>query len=106
MNMEYECICDGRRWNGSIDRFEAAGDIFYARLSGRESGIDVICGRDPAGISFICLPDHDAGCRIAPLTDVFWNAERLTPLIGEVDAITVSNGPRMIANIIKSGYGR
>ena len=49
----------------------------------------VIFGKTSRGY-FACIPDFDAGCHLANLNDVFWNAERLTTALGIVDGVTVA----------------
>ncbi|WP_396127689.1 DUF6618 family protein [Dethiobacter alkaliphilus] len=39
---------------------------------------------------FACIPDHDAGCHLSHFKDRFWNTERLIPVLGVVDAVTVA----------------
>ena len=37
------------------------------------------------------MPDFGVGCHLVDLKDIFWNTEKLTAVLGEVDGITVAS---------------
>lgn len=65
------------RWKGAI-------------LGLREYASHVVFGKTVCG-GFACMPDFGAGCHLAGLNDKFWNTEKLTEVLGEVDGITVAS---------------
>ena len=46
------------------------------------------------------MPDLGAGCHLADLKDKFWNTEKLTKVLGNVDGITVASALYVLANEI------
>jgi hypothetical protein len=84
------------RWQGIIPRFVNHGSHYEIRIESR-SGIMVVVGKTAQG-GFACMPDHDAGCHLSHLKDRFWNTERLIPVLGEVDAITVAQALYTLAD--------
>ena len=75
-------------WDGAILRLDKYGSHCEMRIESR-SGIMVIFGRSSYG-NFACMPDFNAGCHLSDLKDKFWNAERLSEVLGDVDGLTVA----------------
>jgi len=44
------------------------------------------------------MPDYDTGCHLSNLKDKYWNTERLTAVLGEVDGITVAQALYVLAD--------
>jgi hypothetical protein len=84
------------RWKGIIPRFIKYGSHFEIRIESR-SGIMVVFGKTSQG-GFACMPDHDTGCHLGDFKDRFWNTERLTAVLGEVDGITVAEALYALAD--------
>jgi len=83
-------------WDGIIPRLKDYGSHYEIRIESR-SGIMVIFGKTSNG-GFACMPDHAVGCHLSDLTDKFWNTERLVPILGEVDGITVAQALYTLAD--------
>ncbi len=56
---------------------------------GRGSSMHAIVGPQANG-NFLCLPAYGVGSELSAYTDVFWNYERLSQLMGPVDATTLT----------------
>lgn len=91
--MEYICKYDGKSWIGAVTECEFKTDLFEIRVNGRESDYYVIVGSCEQG-DFISIPSAGVSCPMGDHTDVFWNFEKLFPLIGAIDATTVAYGIR------------
>ena len=85
-------------WQGAIIRFQERESYYELRIEAR-SGIMVLFGKCSRGY-FACMPDYDCGCHLSDLKDRFWNTEKLTELLGEVDGITVANALYALADKI------
>ena len=84
------------RWKGIIPKITDHGSHFEIRIESR-SGIMVVFGRTSQG-GFACMPDHDTGCHLRDYKNRFWNTERLTAVLGEVDGITVAEALYALAD--------
>ncbi len=91
--MEYICNYGGKSWIGTVTECEFKTDMCEFRVNGRESDYYVIVGSCQHG-NFICIPSAEVSCPMGDYDDVFWNFEKLYPLIGAIDATTVSYGIR------------
>lgn len=87
------------RWKGIISRLVNHGNYFEIKIESR-SGIMVVFGKTCAG-GFACMPDYGTGCHLVNLKDKFWNTERLTAVLGEVDGITVAQALFALADKIE-----
>lgn len=100
--MEYTCTRrDGTRtesWAGEITmlRCDRRNGQYEAEISGRGTYFHILAGRHKYG-NYLCIPNHDVGCELAELSDVFWNEEKLRGLMREVDAVTVAAGLAQLA---------
>lgn len=92
MLISFECVKKGKRktecWSGIIPRIIKYGSHYEIRIESR-SGIMVVFGKTTRG-GFACMPDFGVGCHLIDLKDIFWNTEKLTAVLGEVDGITVA----------------
>lgn len=79
--------------------------IYMAELLiyGRGSRMDAVVGRYGNG-QYICIPDLDTGCPLGSLTDTFWNQERLSGHVGEVDALTIANALEAVSEYLGDGW--
>lgn len=91
--MTFNCVKKtGKRsesWNGRISSIKEYGSHYEIKIESR-SGIVVLFGKTSQG-GFACMPDFDAGCHLVDLKDKFWNTERLTKALGQIDGITVAS---------------
>lgn len=86
--IEFNCTNTSETWTGKINYLKDYGNHYEMRIESR-SGIDVIFGCSSAG-NFVCIPNFNVGCHLAHLKDKFWNQEKLTSILGEVDGITLT----------------
>ena len=87
--MEFKCkdTYNKTAWSGRITNIVGFGSHIEFVIISR-SYIKVLIGNTSMG-GFACMPDYNAGCYIADLSDKFWNTEQLVGVIGDVDGITV-----------------
>ncbi|MGL6107931.1 hypothetical protein [Romboutsia sp.] len=81
-------------WNGKIEYFDKSETQLELHISSR-SFIHIIIGASEYG-NFACIPNFDGGCYLSEFKDVFWNSERLTKIMGEVDGITAAKAIEFI----------
>lgn len=94
----FECENEREKWIGEIKYIKNYGSHYEMYVEGR-SGLLVIFGEQSSG-NFLCIPNFNVGSELSHLTDRFWNTERLTPIIGEVDAITIAEALYEVNNLI------
>ena len=88
------------RWKASVDIIDSYGPFLELQFTGHGSSIHAITGPQRNG-NFICLPAYDVGSELAGYEDTFWNKERLSPIIGEVDAVTIVQGLRHLQRTVE-----
>ena len=64
--------------------------------------MNAVIGKYLSG-QYICIPDLDTGCPLSRLTDTFWNSERLSGRIPEVDAITIAYALEAVSEYLGGG---
>ncbi len=100
--MFFECVRKKgkktERWKGAILGFREYASHYEFRIESL-SGIMVVFGKTVCG-GFACMPDFGAGCHLAGLDDKFWNTEKLTEVLGEVDGITVASALYALSDIV------
>ncbi|WP_028309332.1 DUF6618 family protein [Desulfitibacter alkalitolerans] len=100
MQLSFECRMKTdsgiERWNGIIPKVVNHGSHFEIGIESR-SGITVVFGKTSNG-GFACMPDYNTGCHLSNLKDKFWNTEKLTAVLGEVDGITVAQALYVLAD--------
>ena len=96
--MQYICKYAGKSWIGTVTECEFKTDLFEIRVNGRESDYYVIVGNYQHG-NFICIPSAGISCPMGEHDDVFWNLEKLSKLIGVIDATTIVYGIKTAWNI-------
>lgn len=76
--MEYICILkDGSRSEtrtGELHLLRWSPGQYEAGINGRGTYFHILAGRHKYG-SYLCIPNHDAGCELSDFSDVFWNQE-------------------------------
>lgn len=85
-------------WDAGIRLIRRDGDTYEAEISGRGYSFHVIVGPQAGGF-YICIPNFNVGSELADPEDAFWNYERLAGSLGEIDAVTVSEGLRHLRRI-------
>jgi hypothetical protein len=91
--MEFRCFQTKENskveyWKGTIKCLTEGKELLEMYVESRSS-LHIIIGKTKYG-NFVCIPNYDVGCYLSRFNDIFWNTEKLTILIGEVDAITVA----------------
>ena len=93
----------GRRWTGEVKVIGCGTDAVELIIYGRGSCMNAVVGRYRNG-QYICIPDLDTGCPLGRLTDTFWNRERLSSHMPEVDAITVADALKAVSEYLGEGW--
>lgn len=44
----------------------------------------------------MCIPNYNVGCYLSRFNDLFWNSEKLSELMGEVDGVTAATAIKFI----------
>jgi hypothetical protein len=83
-----------QQWSGYIKLIHNYGSHFEIHIESR-SGFICMIGKYKYG-AFISIPAFGVGCELAGYSDYFWNYERLTKLMNQVDAITVAEALRCL----------
>lgn len=60
-------------------------------LEGRGSTFYAAVGHNSHG-SYLCIPMLYIGCELSRLNDEFWNRERISRFLNEIDTLTVVKG--------------
>jgi hypothetical protein len=84
MDLDDKIVC----WNGLIYDIHNYGNHYELKIESR-SNLTVIIGCTSSG-NFACIPDFNVGCHLSNLRDKFWNMERLSQIIGDVDGTTIA----------------
>ena len=82
-------------WTGTVTPIRRTAVTSEAEIRGRGSCFTVIVGEYAYG-RFLCIPDLNVGCPMSRWDDLFWNQERLSGLMNETDAVTVSAGVKAL----------
>ena len=104
--MDYDCSNikarkeENRYWKGRIVSYEKRNDGFEADITGRGSSFHLIVGETRHG-NYLCIPTWEVGSELADYNDTFWNCERIGKQLSTVDSITVANGIKAIAMLLK-----
>lgn len=77
-------------WNVNIKSIIDYNTYYEVIVEARGSSILILVGSTNE-YNWISLPIQEVSCSLSQFDDIFWNIERLTPLIGIVDASTVVN---------------
>lgn len=98
--MRFKCLeKHGKKiesWEGTITKINKHQECHEIWIRSRSS-IMVMVGTTSRG-NFVCCPDFNAGCHLVNLKDRFWNTERLTTILGNVDGITVAEALYILAD--------
>jgi hypothetical protein len=94
----FECQRGNDKWRSQIMELIDHGSHYEMIVEGR-TRIHIIFGEALAG-NFLCILNYRVSFSIAKLADTFWNTERISAEIGDVDAITVAQALYIIADSI------
>lgn len=101
----FRCSLPGnsRGWEGCAEVVRQGKSMAELIIAGRGSRMNVVIGKYLRG-QYICIPDLDTGCPLSSLTDVFWNRERLSGHLPEVDAITIAYALKEASEYLGGGW--
>lgn len=105
--MKYERSCSiyneatGKtdRWDLCLHIISREGSFTEFVANGRGSSMHAIVGPQANG-RFLCLPAYGVGSELAAFTDSSWNYERLSTLIGPVDATTIVTALKYLDTLV------
>lgn len=87
--MEFNCKTEDEKWSAIINQFQNYNSYYMANISARGSSINILVGSTD-NYNWVALPTYNISSELSHFSDVFWNTEKLTSLIGIVDAVTVA----------------
>lgn len=76
-------------WQARLTSINSYDDYYEVNVEARSTHFDMLVGRTD-NYYWVALPIQEVSCSLAYPTDIFWNAERLSSLIGTVDATTIA----------------
>ena len=86
-------------WTGKIIFCNIKNDLADIYVESRSS-IHIIIGKCKFG-NFVCIPNFNTGCYLSDLNDIFWNTEKLSSLLGNIDGITAAEAIRFVSKNYK-----
>lgn len=86
-------------WVGKIRTFKDNNSNYEINVDGINTGMRIIFGNSERG-SFISLPEYGVSCGADSFSNASQNYEKLAPLIGEVDAITVAEALNKMSEVL------
>lgn len=95
---KFRCENKKESWVGHIRYVKNYGSHYEMYVESR-SGLLITFGEISSG-NFLCVPNFNVGCELAELRDRFWNKERLIPILGEIDGITVAEALYTVSHLI------
>ena len=95
---KFRCKNKRESWVGHIRYMKNHGSHYEMYVESRSS-LMIIFGETSSG-NFLCVPNFNVGCELAELRDLFWNKERLTSVLGEIDGITVAEALYTVSKLI------
>lgn len=76
-------------WQANLKSIMNYGDYYEATIEARGTHFAMLVGKTD-NYNWVALPIQEVSCSLASPSDTFWNEERLTSLIGMVDATTIA----------------
>ena len=95
---KFKCKNKKESWAGHIRYIKNHGSHYEMYVESRSS-LMIIFGETSSG-NFLCVPNFNVGCELVELSDRFWNKERLTSVLGEIDGITVEEALYTVSKLI------
>jgi hypothetical protein len=88
-----------QQWTASLQLLHSGTDSQELEITSQGSSFHVIVGSHRYG-NYICIPNHDIGCELASLSDVFWNREQLSrQKLNHKDAAAIAYGLKQLASL-------
>lgn len=75
-------------WQANLKSITNYGAYYEAMIEARGTYFNMLVGKTD-NYDWVALPTQEVSCSLASPSDTFWNEERLTSLIGVVDATTI-----------------
>lgn len=76
-------------WQANLKSIMNYGDYYEATIEARSTYFNMLVGKTD-NYDWVALPTQKVSCSLANPNDTFWNEERLSVLIGAVDATTIA----------------
>ena len=76
-------------WQASLKSITNYENYYEASIEARSTHFNMLVGHTDS-YNWVALPIQEVSCSLASPSDTFWNEERLTSLIGMVDATTIA----------------
>lgn len=75
-------------WQASLKSITNYENYYEASIEARSTHFNMLVGHTDS-YNWVALPIQEVSCSLASLDDIFWNEERLSNLIGAIDATTI-----------------
>ena len=75
-------------WKANLKSIIDYGNYYKAIINARSTHFDILVGYTD-DYNWVALPIQEVSCSLASFDDIFWNEERLSNLIGAIDATTI-----------------
>ncbi|WP_281518662.1 hypothetical protein [Thomasclavelia cocleata] len=76
-------------WQANLKSITNYGNYYKAIIEARSTHFDILVGYTD-DYNWVALPIQEISCSLASFDDIFWNEERLSSLIGVIDATTIA----------------
>ncbi len=76
-------------WQANLKSITNYGNYYEAIIEARSTHFNMLVGYTD-DYNWLSLPIQEVSCSLASFDDIFWNEERLSGLIGVVDATTIA----------------
>lgn len=77
------------KWNATLKSIKFYHDFYEAIIEGRGSSLNIIVG-STNDYNWIAIPNYEVSVSLSYFNDLFWNQEKLSSVIGNIDGATVS----------------
>lgn len=78
------------KWNAELKYIKFYQNFYEAIIEGRGSSLNIIVGFTD-NYNWIAIPNYEVSTSLSRFDDIFWNEEKLSSLIGVIDASTISH---------------
>lgn len=75
-------------WQAGLKSITNYENYYEASIEARSTHFNMLVGHTDS-YNWVALPIQEVSCSLASLDDIFWNEERLSNLIGAIDATTI-----------------
>lgn len=77
-------------WHASLKSITNYENYYEASIEARSTHFNMLVGQADS-YNWVALPIQEVSCSLASFDDIFWNEERLSSLIGAIDATTIAS---------------